>query len=99
MAENVKTGNCADRVAQAKHNLAVFYMDQFKWDAAEPILMDVLAVRERLLPPNHPAIGDTVECIAICMQQAGRMDESIPWVQRRHQITAAAAQHGGAVLR
>lgn len=83
MAENVKTGNSEDRVASAKHNLAVFYMDQFKWAEAEPILMEVLAIRERILPPHHPSLGQTIECVAVCLQQSGRMQVSrAPWLVR-----------------
>eukprot|EP00730_Choanoeca_flexa_P002885 TRINITY_DN11218_c0_g1_i2.p1 TRINITY_DN11218_c0_g1~~TRINITY_DN11218_c0_g1_i2.p1 ORF type:complete len:100 (+),score=11.42 TRINITY_DN11218_c0_g1_i2:223-522(+) len=72
----------SERLADGEHTLAVFLIDDQRYAEAEPVLRRALQRREACLGPDHPETLSTTECLAILLQQTGRMQESQPYVAR-----------------
>ena len=57
------------------HNLV--YRDQSKWREAANLLNDALAIRERTLGANHPAVAATLNNLAVLYGKRGKVKQSI----------------------
>eukprot|EP00049_Salpingoeca_infusionum_P015661 m.306518 g.306518 ORF g.306518 m.306518 type:complete len:2218 (-) comp15923_c1_seq2:58-6711(-) len=75
-------------LAICKHNFGVMFMNHEQLPYALEMLQDALKTRELTFGPTSPMTGQTVECIAICLQKMGRMQESLPYVQRVQSMSA-----------
>ena len=49
---------------------------QKKFVEAEPLFREALAIREKVLPPNHPRTALTLEGLGACLYAQNRMDEA-----------------------
>eukprot|EP00047_Mylnosiga_fluctuans_P019195 m.80006 g.80006 ORF g.80006 m.80006 type:complete len:2206 (-) comp8022_c1_seq1:60-6677(-) len=75
-------------LAQSMQNLAGVLLDMRQLDRAETLFRESLPLFERHYGPTEPETGMSYEGIAVCLQLQGRMQESMPYVQRTQQIQA-----------
>src|SRR5690242_21521574 len=51
-------------VAFPLHNLANLYLEQGKYEQAEPLFLHALQIREQTLGPEHPKVADPLDGLA-----------------------------------
>jgi uncharacterized protein HemY len=51
-------------VAEALRGLGYDYLDQGRYAEAEPLLKRSLAIREKVLGPDHPDVGQSLAALA-----------------------------------
>ena len=61
---------------QAFASLAALYRDQGRYDQAEPLLVETLATRQRVLPSDNAETLDCVRELAVLFTSQGRYDEA-----------------------
>ncbi|MFM7219328.1 MAG: tetratricopeptide repeat protein [Nodosilinea sp.] len=71
-----------DRYAQALNNLAVLYTDMGRYVEAEPLYQKALAIREKVLGPDHPDTADSLNYLANFYASQGRYSQAEPLYQR-----------------
>jgi tetratricopeptide (TPR) repeat protein len=64
------------------HNLASLYWAQGRYREAEPLFQRALAIRERVLGPDHPDIFVTRTMLLLIYWAHGRHTEAEPLLQR-----------------
>ena len=63
-------------------DLAEMYYAQGRYAEAEPMLRQVLAVREKKLGPNHPEVAASLNNLAALYKDQGRYAEAEPMYRR-----------------
>lgn len=66
--------------------LALVYRDQYKYREAASLLNDALAIREKTLGSNHPAVAATLNNLAVLYGKRGRYKEAEPLCKRALEI-------------
>lgn len=95
--------------AKAWHELGCAYDDHGNWAHAKNCFEQALNIREKLLPPNHPDIGDSLFSLASCDLFLHRYAEAEPlyWLSigitqeifgPRHGLVSYRIQDGPALL-
>jgi len=64
------------------NELASMYQDQNKYDAAEPLFREVLAVRERTLGERHEHTRNSMNNLALLLSLEGKLDEAEDYFAR-----------------
>ena len=97
---NHKVVDVTPRVAQNLNSLALSYRDQDKYAEAQPLYEQALAIRERVLSPDHPDVATSLNNLALLYSAQGKYDEALPLYQRAVNIaqTALGADHPTARL-
>jgi serine/threonine-protein kinase len=62
--------------AFARQGLAVTYIDEGQFAAAEPLLREALSIRRKGLTPGHRYIGDTLVELGVCLTGLKRYGEA-----------------------
>jgi hypothetical protein len=63
-------------VASTLHGLAKLYLDQQKYEQAEPLLQRALTIRERSLSPEHPDVAATLEIYRDLLHKTNRESQA-----------------------
>ncbi len=79
-------------MAQSLHNLAVLYNAQGKYVEAEPLYQRALAIREKALGPEHPAVATVLENYAALLHKLNRDAEADKMEARAQAIRAKHAE-------
>ena len=58
------------------NNLAGLYYNQGRYSEAEPLFIDALALRKRLLGDDHPAVASSLNNLAGLYKNQGRYSEA-----------------------
>lgn len=80
------------RLAISLNNLAELYRSQGKYAEAEPLYKRVLAIREKVLGPNHPDLAQSLESYAALLRQTDRPREATALEARAKVIRARNLQ-------
>lgn len=64
------------------HNDFVHFRDQNKYKEAANLLNDALAIREKTLGENHPAVAATLNNLAVLYGKRGKYKEAEPLCKR-----------------
>jgi tetratricopeptide (TPR) repeat protein len=59
-------------IAQAKHSLAMFYLETGKLEEAEPLFQTALINRKQIMQPNHPDLIETEKYRDVLLKELGR---------------------------
>jgi tetratricopeptide (TPR) repeat protein len=62
--------------------LAALYNNQGKYAEAEPLYQRALAIREQVLGPTHPDVGQSLNNLAALYNSQGKYAEARPFYQR-----------------
>jgi tetratricopeptide (TPR) repeat protein len=65
-------------VATSLNNLALFYCSQGRYKEAEPLYLEALDLRKRLLGDNHPDVAASLNNLAGLYHFQGRYKEAEP---------------------
>jgi tetratricopeptide (TPR) repeat protein len=71
-----------EAAASILNETAVYYNARAAWAEAEPLLQRALAIREKALGPEHPALATRLNNLAELYQDTGRWAEAEPLYQR-----------------
>ncbi len=75
-------------MATSLNNLASLYQDQGNDAAAEPLYRRSLAIKEKVLGPDHPDVATSLENYAALLRETGRVDEAAEMEARAKAIRA-----------
>jgi tetratricopeptide (TPR) repeat protein len=75
-------GTEAPLTLSAKNDLAGHYYEAERYDKAEGLYKEVLAVREKVLGPEHPDTLDSLEKLAILYRRVGPDKLALPLLRR-----------------
>ena len=70
-------------MAMSLNNLGLVYMRLGRYAEAEPTLKRALAIREKVLPKDHPDIGQSLGNLAADYRYAGRAADGLPLIAAR----------------
>ncbi len=70
------------------NNPALLYQAQGHYAKAEPLYQRSLAIREKALGPEHPAVAQSLENYAALLRQIARADEAESMEARAKAIRA-----------
>ena len=76
------------RLATSLNNLALLYKAQGRYAEAEPLYQRSLAIREKALGPEHPAVATSLENYADLLRKTGRVSEATEMEARAKTIRA-----------
>jgi len=62
------------------NNLALVYKAQGRYDEAEPLFLDALEIRKRILGEEHPHTLNSMNNLAVLYRNQGRYEEARPLV-------------------
>ncbi len=79
-------------MATSLNNLANLYRAQSHHAQAEPLYQRSLAIREKVLGPEHPAVATSLENYAALLRQTARADEAERMEARAKAIRAKHAK-------
>ncbi|WP_445253324.1 tetratricopeptide repeat protein [Nodularia sp. LEGE 04288] len=65
-------------LATSLNNLALLYESQGRYDQAEPLYLQALELRKRLLGDNHPLVASSLNNLALLYNSQGRYDQAEP---------------------
>ena len=82
-------------MATSLNNLALLYHAQGRYAEAEPLYQRALAIREKVLGPEHPHVATSLENYAALLKKMGRGAEAEPLEARARAIRA---RHAGEKL-
>ena len=71
-------GNDHPDVAQSLNNLANLYSDTGRYQEAEPLLKEALAIRRKRLGNDHPSVAQSLNNLAVLYYETGRYQEAEP---------------------
>jgi tetratricopeptide (TPR) repeat protein len=74
--------------------LAVLYSHQGKYGDALPLYKRSLAIRERILGPNHPEVAGSLNNLANLYYKQGRYVDALPLNLRAVRIAEVALEPG-----
>ena len=77
-----KFGEQDARLATSLKNLAVLYQAQFKFEQAELLVKQTLAIDEKTLGPEHPDMATAVHNLAVLYRYQGKYAEAEPLFKR-----------------
>jgi serine/threonine-protein kinase len=86
----LELGEDALDTLQTKNNAAEILREQSRFKEAEALHREVLAARERLLPPGDPKMAETLNNLALVLQQSNRFTEAEPLYARALDIRRRA---------
>ena len=75
-------------MATSLNNLAAIHQAQGSYAEAEPLYQRSLAIREKVLGPEHPHVATSLENYAALVRQIGRGDEAETMEARAKAIRA-----------
>ena len=87
-----KFGEQDARLATSLNNLASLYQDQGNYPQVEPLYNRALAMREKVLRPDHPDVATTLENHAELLRKTNRDAEAANLEARAQAIRAKHAQ-------
>jgi len=64
--------------ASTLNNLALLYKSQGRYDQAEPLYLQALELRKRLLGEDHPSVATSLNNLALLYYSQGRYDQAEP---------------------
>jgi len=64
--------------ASTLNNLALLYDSQGRYDQAEPLYLQALELRKRLLGEEHPDVATSINNLALLYKSQGRYDQAEP---------------------
>lgn len=73
-------------MAGSLKNLALLYHAQGKYDEAEPLYQRSLAIWEKVLGPEHPAVAQSLDNYASLLREIGRTKEAEVLEERVREI-------------
>ena len=79
------------RLATSLNNLALLYKAQGRYAEAEPLYQRSLAIREKALGPEPPAVATSLENYADLLRKTGRVSEATKMETRAKAIRAKQA--------
>ena len=79
------------RLATNLNNLALLYEAQCRYVEAEPLYQRALAIREKALGPEPPAVATSLENYADLLRKTGRVSEATKMETRAKAIRAKQA--------
>ena len=79
---------------QALNNLAALYYGKGRYAEAEPLLKRALAIRERILSPDHPNVANSFGDRAIHLFLQGRLVEALDHIRRATAIVESRTKAG-----
>ena len=65
-------------VATSLNNLALLYASQERYEEAEPLYLQALSLRKKLLGEEHPSVAISLNNLAGLYQSQGRYEEAEP---------------------
>ncbi|OUL17532.1 tetratricopeptide repeat protein, partial [Nostoc sp. 106C] len=65
-------------VAQSLNNLAALYNSQGRYNEAEPLLIEALAMTKRLFAADHPNVATSLNNLAALYNSQGRYSQAEP---------------------
>ena len=74
----VESGKAGNEYAAALNNLATIYEKTGRYDAADPLFDQALAIRRRLLGADHPSTAISLNNLAGLYRAQGRVAEAAP---------------------
>ncbi len=75
------------------NNLAALYNDQGRYDEAEPLYLETLETRKRVLGDDHPDTGISSHNLGCLYRDQGRHDESQRYFEHAQRIWEAKLGH------
>jgi tetratricopeptide (TPR) repeat protein len=94
LREAEKFGEQDPRFATSLNNLAALYQARGKYVEAEPLYKRSLAIREKVLGPDHPDVAASLNNLAVLYKTRGKYVEAEPRYER-----SLAIREGRAALR
>jgi len=91
LAEAEKFGPLDQRVVVSLDALGTYYYQQGIYVEAFPVYTRLLEIRERTLGPDHPAVGDSLDDIAVIENLQGKLAEAEAHAERALLIAERAA--------
>eukprot|EP00043_Microstomoeca_roanoka_P010733 m.101794 g.101794 ORF g.101794 m.101794 type:complete len:2172 (-) comp14987_c1_seq1:97-6612(-) len=85
-----KNAQGARRLGNLMLNKGVFYMNQNRFLEALPIHLEAHKLMQGLLGPDNVEVGKCAECVAVCLQQCGKLQESMPYIEQVQRISQGA---------
>ena len=81
---NQAAPSAANSVSKANvlNNLAALYQYQSRYRESEPLYLECLALREKILGPEHPDVGSTLDNLGALDWAQGRFDAAEPLFRR-----------------
>jgi tetratricopeptide (TPR) repeat protein len=79
-----------ESLANSLNNLAKLYYSQEKYNQAEPLYQQVLAINRANLPPNHPSLATSLNNLALLYQSQGKYNQAEPLYQEALAIDRAS---------
>ena len=73
-------------MAVGLNNLALLYNSQGQYAKAEPLYKRALAIWEKALGPEHPAVAFTLENLGELYLKVGKENEAVPLLNRVRKI-------------
>ncbi|NNF29082.1 MAG: tetratricopeptide repeat protein, partial [Gemmatimonadetes bacterium] len=77
-------------LARALNDLCGVYTTLGRFEEAEALCVEAMAIRRDIYPPNHRAIAVTANNLGNAVGSQGRRDESLEWAQESARILEAA---------
>ena len=65
-------------VASSLNNLAALYDSQGRYSEAEPLCVEALAMRKKMLGEEHPSVATSINNLAFLYSSQGRYDLAEP---------------------
>lgn len=76
------------RLIASLQDLVRVYVTVHRYDRAEPLLREAIALQERIVGPNHPAVADLLEELVIVLENQGRATDALAIEDRIRAIRA-----------
>ena len=73
-------------VATSLNNLAALYRSQGRYEEAEPLYQQALAMTRKLLGEEHPSVATSLNNLAALYRSQGRYEEAEPLYQQALEI-------------
>jgi tetratricopeptide (TPR) repeat protein len=79
-------------IAMSLNNLALLYKGQRRYEKAEAMMVEALAMKRRALPEDHPDIAVSLFNLALMYKTMKQYEKALPMLEEAHAIWLAA--HG-----
>ncbi len=81
---------------QSMNNLAIVYLRQGRYDEAEPLYLETLKIRKRVLGGDHPSTRNSMNSLANLYKATGRLETARPVVAELVSLRKKAAERSDA---